>query len=33
MERLRAWWDGKPEPKGKIPLLVSTPPPQPTPGE
>lgn len=26
MERLRAWWNGKPEPKGKLPFLVSTPP-------
>ena len=32
MERLRAWWNGKPEPKGKLPFLVSTPP-SPTPGE
>jgi len=34
MERLRAWWDGKPEPKGKLAFLVNTPPkPSPTPGE
>jgi hypothetical protein len=33
MERLRAWWNGKPEPKGKLPFLVSTPPPAATPGE
>jgi hypothetical protein len=26
MERLRAWWNGKPEPKGKLSFLVNTPP-------
>jgi hypothetical protein len=35
MARLRAWWDRKPEPKGKIAFLTEPPPqaPSPTPGE
>jgi len=34
MQRLRAWWDHKPEPKGRLKFLVSSgPPPAPTPGE
>jgi len=26
MARLKAWWDGKPEPKDKLKIFVSTPP-------
>jgi hypothetical protein len=34
MQRLRAWWDRKPEPKGKLQFLVSKPPqPSTTPAE
>jgi hypothetical protein len=33
MERLKAWWDHKPEPKGRWKIFVSTPPAKPTPAE
>jgi hypothetical protein len=31
--RLKAWWNGEPEPKGKWKIFVSTPPAKPTPAE